>query len=247
MNFNNFNDEWKAFITDTCKERIIVPILEKTNSAANFDLNTFSMPYKSMFIEFPSLIANETHINDVCIFIEDVTTSNNVEYEMGAFTLDGDRPISIIFNIEILSDQNSMKLAFIDRDHKDVPKEQRVLANIAIELLCYLCELLKNSKDIAHAKLSRPKQKIKIGREKRFIRPKYTIITTKANQQAVNKYIGKSLDWSYSFKVRGHWRRLNGLGKDRLGNYCIKGLTWVKEHIRGDGELQSNTKIIKGV
>lgn len=48
----------------------------------------------------------------------------------------------------------------------------------------------------------------------------------------------KQIDWTHRFMVRGHWRRLEtGLGKDRGGNYCINGFTWVTEHERGPEEL----------
>lgn len=44
----------------------------------------------------------------------------------------------------------------------------------------------------------------------------------------------------HSFPVRGHWRRLQDprkCGKDRQGNYNQLGFTWVKECIKGAGEL----------
>lgn len=47
----------------------------------------------------------------------------------------------------------------------------------------------------------------------------------------------REVDWSHRFEVRGHWRRMPGIGKDREGNYCVEGFTWVKEHVRGPEEL----------
>lgn len=48
------------------------------------------------------------------------------------------------------------------------------------------------------------------------------------------------------FELRGHWRAHDGLGKDRDGNYCVGGFTWVKNHIRGDENLPliKKTRII---
>jgi len=50
------------------------------------------------------------------------------------------------------------------------------------------------------------------------------------------KLVGNSIDWLFSFKVRGHWRKLNNgkLGKNRMGEYGVTGFTWVSEHTRGD-------------
>lgn len=42
-----------------------------------------------------------------------------------------------------------------------------------------------------------------------------------------------SIEWSHRWKVRGHWRRVLGIGRDRTGEYRINGATWVREHIRG--------------
>jgi len=33
--------------------------------------------------------------------------------------------------------------------------------------------------------------------------------------------------------VTGHWRCVEGVGKDVLGNYCVEGKTWVKDCIKG--------------
>ncbi len=49
----------------------------------------------------------------------------------------------------------------------------------------------------------------------------------------------RTVDWSHRFNVRGHWRKMTdgGLGKDRNGDYCIDGYTWVVDHERGPEHL----------
>lgn len=56
----------------------------------------------------------------------------------------------------------------------------------------------------------------------------------------------RTIDWTHRFMVRGHWRQHNGLGKDREGNYCVSGHTWVSEHIRGpeDAPLISKVRVV---
>lgn len=53
------------------------------------------------------------------------------------------------------------------------------------------------------------------------------------------KINGNVINWDYShrFEVRGHWRIVKGLGKDRNGEYCIKGFTWVNSHLKGSQDL----------
>lgn len=80
----------------------------------------------------------------------------------------------------------------------------------------------------------REKVKLGQGREKRFhtfrrlvhvypkaIRPERTLIT------------GKIIDWSHRWHVRGHWRAIEGMGKNREGVYCVEGNTWVSAHVKG--------------
>jgi hypothetical protein len=46
----------------------------------------------------------------------------------------------------------------------------------------------------------------------------------------------REIDWNMQWWVRGHWRKLPSdqiLGKDRTGEYKVKGFTWVTEHLRG--------------
>ena len=54
---------------------------------------------------------------------------------------------------------------------------------------------------------------------------------------------------SHAFRVRGHWRTLESkknIGKDRQGNYIVKGFTWVTEYIKGDeNDVMKKVRIIE--
>lgn len=56
------------------------------------------------------------------------------------------------------------------------------------------------------------------------------------------------INWSHKFEVRGHWRKIssNSIGRDSLGRSIFVGKTWVKNHIKGDGELIKKTRITRG-
>lgn len=56
-----------------------------------------------------------------------------------------------------------------------------------------------------------------------------------------------NIDWSHRWEVRGHWRKHEGLGKDRAGNYCINGFTWVVHHEKGPDHLPliKKTRIVE--
>lgn len=52
------------------------------------------------------------------------------------------------------------------------------------------------------------------------------------------------VDWSHSFWVRGHWRKIDGIGKDRQDVRGVDGYTWVSHYIKGDGPLVTKTRLI---
>jgi hypothetical protein len=72
-----------------------------------------------------------------------------------------------------------------------------------------------------------------------FVTKKQYLATAKKNEPTL-------VDWSHRWEVMGHWRRCSTLGKDRDGNYCVIGLTWVSPHIRGEGDLVIKTRVVKG-
>jgi hypothetical protein len=51
------------------------------------------------------------------------------------------------------------------------------------------------------------------------------------------------IDFSHRWEVRGHWRRVSGIGKDRNGDYLIRGLTWVMDCVKGPEEKPVIKKI----
>jgi len=72
-------------------------------------------------------------------------------------------------------------------------------------------------------------------------------VTPKKNREKYTQEIKKEIDWSHRWMVRGHWRKTDGIGKDRAGAYVIKGFTWVTEHDKGpDGKpLIKKTRIVE--
>ena len=85
---------------------------------------------------------------------------------------------------------------------------------------------------------------------KRYNRPIYYVLDKKEETKKVkyNQIESRGhLEFTHSFKVRGHWRRISekSYGKDRNGNYNILGYTWVTDYIKGNGELAQKLRVIK--
>lgn len=104
------------------------------------------------------------------------------------------------------------------------------------------------------AKLSQEKigvasrnQNIKIGsgKNKTFWRPKN--ITYVSPKKYIDNFSqladSRNITWSHRWEVRGHWREIKGLGKDRDGKYGVVGHTWVMNHSKGPEHLPVIKKI----
>lgn len=87
---------------------------------------------------------------------------------------------------------------------------------------------------------SRTNIKIGTGKEKRQHRIRRVIHICPKRQKETYSLQTRTIDWTHRFMVRGHWRSLNDkskVGKNRAGEYCVTGFTWVSEHERGPEEL----------
>lgn len=80
--------------------------------------------------------------------------------------------------------------------------------------------------------------KIGTGSGKRMHRIRRIIyVAPKREVESSKSELPRSIDWTHRFEVRGHWRKTDKLGKDREGNYCVEGHTWVVNHVRGPEHL----------
>lgn len=80
-------------------------------------------------------------------------------------------------------------------------------------------------------------------------RPIYYVLDKKYRENygtVIKSPIGH-LSPTHAFKVRGFWRTFEGkqLGKNRNGERVVEGFTWVKEHVRGKGDLKKKLRVIK--
>lgn len=128
-------------------------------------------------------------------------------------------------------------LAF-DSQHKPLPARTRVFClarEIAEPLVKALLEKLGRS--AVGAETSRTKVKIGVGKTKRHCRINSIIHVKRKTAKASDGLASRNIDWSHRFSVRGHWRKVDCLGKNRAGVPVVRGFTWVNEHVRGAEHL----------
>lgn len=88
------------------------------------------------------------------------------------------------------------------------------------------------------------KARVGVGSERRLLSIKKIIhITLKEDRKKYESENHIVIDWSHRWEVRGHWRTITGIGKDRFGNYNLFGMTWVKPFIKGPEEKQMISKV----
>jgi hypothetical protein len=93
--------------------------------------------------------------------------------------------------------------------------------------------------------------KVGTGVNRRLMKIKnLVIVAPKKEKNTLAEHIGaqREIDWSHRWDVMGHWRKVTGIGKDRAGNYAIKGYTWVISHTKGpeDKVLVRKTRFVPG-
>ena len=90
------------------------------------------------------------------------------------------------------------------------------------------------------------KVKLTTGRNKKIRKIRRVIhIRSKKERENVKPYkSGQHIDWSHSWLVRGHWRTIKGIGKDRAGNYCLSGKTFVLPYKKGEGDVIKKVRVV---
>lgn len=92
------------------------------------------------------------------------------------------------------------------------------------------------------------KVKYKMNGEKKYFKFKnITYVSPKKYQAEITSKVSSHIEWSHRWEVRGHWREVKGIGKDRAGNYCVNGHTWVTPFVKGpeNSPLVKKSRVMK--
>lgn len=97
--------------------------------------------------------------------------------------------------------------------------------------------------EISSGKLGVERKRLKFKlKNKKFHKINKVIhIGNKKSMAAASKHC--IIDWSHRFEVRGHWRAVKGIGKDRSGDIINNGYTWVNSFIKGGKDLPLVKKV----
>lgn len=96
----------------------------------------------------------------------------------------------------------------------------------------------------------RPVNKRKKAQSKKIkkVTPKKYLYITKhrVENEALNNFSEeeKKREYSHCFEVRGHWRKIKGIGLNRHGERSVQGATWIKSHLKGSEDLIIKSRIV---
>jgi hypothetical protein len=181
---------------------------------------------------------------------EETLNSNfpsRVYYTMGFMVMEIEPAVveAIAMEVYVVKDDASLVLTHLDRTSPQLKN-----------LLKYVLNILKNGR---YGEESGKKFKFKLGKrsEKRWIKTNNPIhIVPKHLPESSLKEITGTVDWQTRWEVRGHWVRLHKegtneldfdrLGKSRIGDRVVRGMTWRSHHIKGpeDKPIIRKTRII---
>jgi len=128
----------------------------------------------------------------------------------------------------------------------DTPTEERVvmISNDEAEpLLRFIFDSLAES-EIGTESVNE-RVKLSTGGSK-TIRKIKRVIHICGKRDKTKLYGTREVDWSHAWSVRGHWRKIPTIGKNRLGEYVVKGFTWVADHQKGpeSKDLVSKVRVL---
>lgn len=103
-----------------------------------------------------------------------------------------------------------------------------------------ICDFVNSRKTVMGTVQERIK--VKTSRGNHFIKKVVVCGPHKLRDKTVS--IGsRNVSWSHQWSVRGHWRRVPSVGKDREGNTINNGYTWVIPHVKGPESSQLVNKV----
>ena len=142
-------------------------------------------------------------------------------------------PGNYIFHV-LFSKDGEERMIKVDQSLKTDAKLYSYIADMVSSTLNYMGKLKTGTINLCNKKA-----KVKRKNGTVLIRPRNVIYIhdgTDTDNHMV-KEIRDEVNWLEGWHVKAHWRRLKNpktLGKDRSGNYCVPGLTWVSECTKGN-------------
>ncbi len=184
----------------------------------------------------------------VCLF-EDVDKNLfNMTGENGGGATKGGKPLpdcKSIIVVEFSPGDYGFILFLLDgRSTWSIDKNSWIYTT-AFSVCQMICDFVNNKKTVMGT--THERIKVKTSRGNHFIKKIVVCGPSKFRDKPLT--VGsRPVNWSHQWSVRGHWRRVQSIGKDREGLPTSNGYTWVIPHVKGpeSSELINKVRMVQG-
>lgn len=229
-------NEVSSYISQFMEARIFLVNLHIDNSknehVSKYKNEALDLPFDQCFFERTDGLAYKLHLTGK--FKESDNYDSSMDINIFFLLV---KSIGTFLEIRSIVYVNGQKhLAIFDSNNID-PN--------TLFLKALLVQILRSMKDGQMAiEKTNIHQKIKINDVKYHHKIKTIIHVVKHRKYPFDKYQEHNdIEWTHRWEVAGHWRIIDGIGKDRHGQYIMNGLTWVIPHEKGDASKTLVKKI----
>lgn len=124
-------------------------------------------------------------------------------------------------------------------------KDNSMMQTKAHDVLYWTFRRFRSECAFANEKIKPIRARIGTGKERAAVKINRVVrVMLKTERKEYERAVGRAVDWTHKWEVMGHWRRVDGVGKDRDGNYTMRGVTWVAPHVKGKGDLVKKQRVV---
>ncbi len=201
------------------------------------------MPFETIWVEFlleheagnpmlsaaPLLAGFDANPQIYGYLLQRLTRENEPAYLITAFVVvAGARGIREASTIRCILQKSEYQKVVIDG-----PRNALNVGLLWHHQLFEILDLISSEKQVGQDK-TKVKFRTGTGKDRRLLTIKNIVYVVPTSERAsFNEKHGTKVDWTHRFEVRAHWRKIEGIGKDPEGDYCIRGRTWVRSSVRG--------------
>lgn len=131
------------------------------------------------------------------------------------------------------NEEGISKVFTIDKDSTDGKMSTYPLL---LEIIERAIEKMHNSDYGSYQEKGKAKYQAKKNTPRKVYEPS-SVIYVGNRQKQESSGSKRQVNWSYAWEVRSHWRKIPGLGLNRLGERVVEGFTWVQTYTKGEGEV----------
>lgn len=192
------------------------------------------------------------------IGMDDISGSKNIAVSMSTMTgrilfddnyardFLNNMPINNIL-VSVLTSKGVINYSFInlgdrlytEREGYNGSSEHNILDNVVVFEMYHIVKKISENKIYCYMENVEYKRK----RDGRLMTNKIVLFSLDRKRVSYPFTEVNKIDWKHSWSVVGHWRAVERIGKNRHGEYCEIGRTWVNPCLKGNGDFIKKTRM----